>query len=771
MTKTQPAGRTEVDLLEYWKIVWKRRWIIAAAVGVFLSISALLSFTQTPLYEAVAVLQIEEPQSRMLSVQDILNSATGASAFMGTYFNTQLQLLRSRSLAERVAKKMNLSARPEIRTAPGRRSLFGILRSFLSLRWLRPAAGEEPSDLDFKPSNSDAALAEFVLDGLRVGHLPDTQLVDIAFVSPHPQLAADIINALGEEFIRFSIESRFEATQQTNEFLNEEISRLRDELAAKERELQRYSDDKKIIPLNDREATIASQYTEVQSEYVRAQAARVEAEVRYREVSQLKVDALPPVVNNESIQTLKTQYLQALSEYEEKVRTTYKPEHPVMVALKTRIDTLKTSLEGEIRKAVQTAQSEYSRSLNREVEIKKLLETKRIDVSRIGTDSILASQLQTDVDSLRKLLNELNAKQAETQVSARMSGLRTSNIKIVDRALVPERPFSPNLKRNLVIALLLGLMFGTGAAVASHFLDNTIKSPEDLEKLTDLPSLGIIPHFTADGTKGRAGGYGVYGISGDGAEGAAKISEVELINHLFPKISIAEDYRTVRTSILFSRGEGEAKVIAFTSTRPQEGKSATISNLAISFAQLGERVLAVDGDLRKPRLHKIFKVRNMVGLSDYLAGRSSLEEIVQKTAIDHFWLVPSGPHPPNPAELLNSKRLRELLAVVRQRFDVVLIDLPPVMAVIDPVIVSAQADMTILVLKTGQTTRKMLIRTIQELQKAKATISGVIFNAARARRNGQYSPYFQYEYYQDKSAEAAPSGRASGKPRAESDRA
>jgi capsular exopolysaccharide synthesis family protein len=757
MTPSRPAIRKDIDVLEYWKVVWKRRWVVAAAVGVLLALSALLSFTKTPLYKAVAVLQIEEPQSKMLSVQDILNTATSSSAFMGPYFNTQLQLLQSRSLAERVAKKMNLGARPEVRASQEtRRSLFASLRSLLSLRWLRPTPEEGTLPAENAPGKSQTALAEMILDGFGVYPVPETQLVHLDYTSPYPQLAAEIVNALGDEFILYSIESRFAATQQTNEFLNEEIARLRDELASKERELQKYSDDKKIVPLNDRESTIATQYTEVQSEYVKAQAARVESEVKYRDLARLRVDDLPPIVSDESIQTIKTSYLQSLSDYEEKTRTTYRPEHPDMVALKTRIDTLKTRLEGEIRKSVEAAQSEYSRALNREVELKKLLETKRVDVSRIGTDSILASQLQTDVASIRNLLNSLNAKQAETQVSARMSGLRTSNIKVVDRALVPDKPFSPNVKRNLIVALLLGLMLGTGAAFGAHFLDNTVKTPEDLEKLTGLPSLGIIPHFASNGSKAKADGYGLYGLPAEAGGTKDRASEVELINHLFPKISIAKDYRTVRTSILFSRGDGESKVIAFTSTQPREGKSATLSNLAISFAQLGERVLAIDADLRKPRLDKIFKVRNAVGLSDYLAGRAPLEDVVQKTPIDHFWLVPSGPHPPNPAELLNSRKMADLLAAIRKRYDIVLIDLPPVLAVIDPVIVCSQADMTLLVLKTGQTTRKMLLRTIQELQKAKARLSGVIFNDARASRNGQLSPYFQYEYYQDKSLDSPP---------------
>ena len=330
-----------------------------------------------------------------------------------------------------------------------------------------------------------------------------------------------------------------------------------------------------------------------------------------------------------------------------------------------------------------------------------------------------------------------------------MSGLKTSNIKIVDRALVPHIPSSPNIKRNFIVAFLLGLMLGVGLAFAAHFLDNTIKNPEDLDKLTGLPSLGLVPHFSPNETGGKGVYASPYGASASQNAEALKVSEIELINHLFPKISIAEDYRNIRTSILFSRVDSDQRVIAFTSTQPQEGKSATISNIAISFAQMGERVLAIDADLRKPRLHKIFQVRNTIGLSDVLTGRADLEEAVQKTPVAHFFLLPSGPHPPNPAELLNSRKMKELLAVVRDRYEIILIDLPPVLAVVDPVIVAAMADMTIIVLKTGKTTRKPLLRAIDQLRKAKARVAGVIFNDADTRKSTFMTPYFQYEYYQD----------------------
>jgi len=766
-TAARPASTKDLNLLEYWQIVWKRKWIVVVGAAVCLALAALLSFTATPRFKATVSLLIEEPSSNKFNLQDILSSTTSPSTFLGTYFNTQLKILQSRRLAERVVKKMNLAARPEFRDQnKAGLNLVQAAKYVLSFRWLKSKIpGKPPGDV--ASASADMFLINLILGDTEIAPVPETQLVEVSFASPSARLAADIVNSLADEYIAYSIEMRSEATQQTSEFLNENIAQLREDLAAKERDLQKYSDDKKIVQLSDKESSVLSQYEDVQKAYSQAQIATIDAQSKYQEFSKLRVDALPQFISNPVIQALKTTYVQLKGEYEEKTKTTYRPEHVEMRALAQKIETTKTQFEGELAKAEDAAQSEYSQALDNELRLKAMVEQKRGDVTRTNNDSVLAVALRSEVENLRSLQQTMQAKQAETQVSARLSGLRTSNIKIVDPAIVPDNAFSPNVKRNLIVALLLGLMLGVGGAFIAYALDNTLKNPEDLEKLTGLPSLGIIPHFSPNGTKGRGKGYGAYGASygipGNGADGASQVSEIELINHLFPKISIAEDYRMVRTAILFARADSDAKVIAFTSTQPQEGKSSTVSNIAISFAQLGEKVLTIDADLRKPRLHKIFQVRNTIGLSDYLAGRVLAEEAIQKTAIDHFWLLPSGPHPPNPAELLNSRRMKELIDSARRRFDIILIDLPPVLAVIDPVIVSAQADMTILVLKTGQTTRKPLLRTIQELRKAKAQIVGAVFNDARLRRNGAASPYFQYEYYQDKTADEAGTAKASEK--------
>jgi succinoglycan biosynthesis transport protein ExoP len=725
-----PTDRKEIDLLEYGRIVLKRKWILVTFTAVLVALAAVLSFTRRPLYRATATLLIDEPGASLLNIQDVLNAgAYYRSDFLGTYFNTQLRLLTSRSLAERVSKRLNIAARPEFR--PARKA----------------------------PAGSDASYAFDILGGLSIAPIADTRLVYVSYVSPHAALSADVVNALVEEFVDFSVETRYEATKQTSEFLTEQVALLREDLKRKEEDLQKYGQEKNLLYLSDNESTVVNKFSDVATALTAAQIERYTKESVYRELRNLSVDALPDSVSNPTIQALKTQYGQAKSEYEEKGKI-YRPEYPEMVQLKARLDATRDRLQEEIRQAVDTAESEYRAALKKESSLQTLLDEQRGDVAKMNKNAIFYHTLRTEVENLRTLLSTLVAKQNEIQVSSQLGGLRTSNIKIVDRALVPRAPFTPNIRRNLIMALLLGLFGGLGLIFLVEYMDNTVKGPEDVEKLVHLPSLGVIPYLSADSGRrkdvyGSNRSYGAEEVAPGG--GGPEVREIELINHLYPKFSIAEDYRTVRTSILFSHADAAPKTIAFTSTLPQEGKTATISNLAVSFAQLEGKVLLIDADLRKPRLSKVFNLRNVSGLSSFLAGKGTFDEVVQKTSIDNIWTIPSGPHPPNPAELLNSKRMKDLLAEAKEKFNIVLLDTPPVLAVIDPVIVASLADSTVFVVRAGKTTRRPLVRAVEEIRRSKADIIGVVFNEVRVGRQGIGTPfyhYYQYEYETDGKATA-----------------
>ncbi len=761
---TSKTDGKEIDLLEYVRIVLKRKWVLVTFAAVLIALAAVLSFTRTPLYRATATLLIDEPGASMINIQDVLNAgAYYRSDYLGTYFNTQLRLLTSRSLAERVAKKLNLGTRPEFReTGRSQDGLLSGLKSIITFRWLS-GRGREPAMGPTKtaPAQATASYAYAILGGLSIAPIPETRLVYVSYISPHAALSADVVNALVEEFVSFSVETRYEATKQTSEFLTEQTALLREDLKRKEEDLQKYGQEKDLLYLSDNESTVVNKFSDVNTALTMAQIDRYAKESAYLELKNLSVDSLPEAVSNPTIQALRTTYSQVKSDYEEKGRI-YRPEYPEMVQLRARLDATRNTLQDELRKAVEAAESDYRSALKKESSLQGLLNEQRGDVTRMNKNAIFYHTLRTEVENMRTLLSTLVAKQNEIQVSSQLGGLRTSNIKVVDRALVPPGPFTPNVPRNLLMALLVGLFGGLGLIFLVEYLDNTVKGPEDVEKLAGLPSLGIIPYLSAEASRKKSGVYSSYRSYGseDSKAGDAlpEVREIELINHLYPKFSIAEDYRTVRTSILFSHADSTPKTIVFTSTLPQEGKSATISNLAVSFAQLEGKVLLIDADLRKPRLSKIFNLRNTNGLSSYLAGKNSFDEVLQKTSIENVWTIPSGPHPPNPAELLNSRRMKELLAQAKDAFNVVLLDTPPVLAVIDPVIVSSLADSTVFVVRAGKTTRRSLQRAVEEVRKSKADIIGVVFNEVRIGRQGIGTPFYHYYEYEYTSTEAGAAG-------------
>ncbi len=749
--------RKEIDLLDIWRVALKRKWIILACAGVIVILAALYSFSKVPLYQANATILIENPASSMLDIQDAFRNPTYTGYdYTGVYFNTQLRLLTSRTLAEKVARKLNLAERlQDGREDSNQKNIFRMFKDFITLRWIfskesSSVQDESPLNIMMPEKNPNEIYAFRVLGGLKVLPVEETRLVRLGYVSSNPVLAADIVNGVAEEFINYSVEMRYEVTQQTSEFLSEQIAQLRTELSAKERELQKYGEEKKLLYLDDQESSVVSKFGDLDSAFTQAQIDRIRAEASYRELRDISLDSLPQYISNPVIQNLKTEYTQLLSSYDEKLKV-FKPSYPEMVGMRARLESLESQITNEISKAREAALSDYRAALNKEKSLSELLETQRQDVVKTNNNAILYNSLRIEVENKRALLNSLVSRQNETLVSARLRGLKSSNIKIIDRALVPGAPFSPNTSRNLALALLLGLFVGAGAAFFIDYLDNTVKGPEDADRIVDLPSLGVIPLISLDG-KRRTQGYSAYSYSYGSEENkeTPKIRQFELINHYYPKLSVSEDYRTLRTSIMFSHADEEPRAIAFSSAFPQEGKTSTLVNTGVSFAQLEKKIVLIDADMRKPRLHKIFNIRNLTGLSSYLTGKEGTAEILQQSTLENIWVIPSGPHPPNPAELLESKRMKQLVRELKQQFDFILLDTPPVMAVVDAVIVSAAVDGTVVVLKVNKTTRKALAGTVQALNKSKAEIIGIVYNEMEMRGRGAYSPYHSYmnTYYE-----------------------
>ncbi len=741
----------EIDLIQYWGMIIKRKWVILTFTGMLVFFTGIFSFLATPIYKSTVTLLIEEESSKMLSIDEAFGFQSSVIQDL-RFFNTQLKLLKSKSLAERVAKRMNLLARKELSSGNSGKSLTGLIKDFATLKWLKSRKADEGRELKPVPrADAYSSIAESIRYKIEVRPLRDTKLVEVSYSSPDPILAADLINTLAEEFIDFSIEKRFETTQQASNFLNEQISNLQEELVAKQKELQRYGQEKEIFFLSDAESTAVNKFASLNAAYTQAQINRINAEATYRELRDLDVESLPQFVNNPVIQQFKTEYSRMKNDYEEKSKI-FKPDYPEMIQLRAKLESMKEELKNEIRKAVEAAETEYRSALNREQSLLRLLEQQRSDVVRMDSNAILYNSLKIEVENMRRLLNSLVERRNETLVSARLEGFKTSNITIIDRAEVPKKPVSPKKKLNLILAFLIGLFGGVGLCFVLEYLDNTIKGPEDVEKLVGLPSLGIIPYLPSDEEGERKTGskhYGYsYGEKSEKKDEAVEVKRIELVNHLYPNLSISEDYKTVRTSILLSHADNPPKTLLFTSSLPREGKTVTVVNMAVSFSQLDEKVLVVDADLRKPRLHRIFKARNTGGLSSYLTGKLSLKDIILKTSIPNIWLLPSGPIPPNPAELLNSKKMKEMLEEIKKGYDIILIDTPPVLAVIDTLIVSNLVDCIVFIIKAGKTTKKPFRNSIEELRRAKSKIIGVVFNELKVKKGDYYfMNYYRYHQY------------------------
>jgi succinoglycan biosynthesis transport protein ExoP len=740
--------RQDIDLMDYWRLILRRRWIAITFAGTLILFTGIFSFLATPKYKSVATLLIEDETSRILSINEAFGDQTQVVGDLRGY-NTQLQLLRSKSLAERVARKLNLLTRPEFGDSQkSKTDLIAGVKYIITLKWLKSKTDKSASQTSpLQPANPYSDIANLLLRSVEVKPIKETKLVELSFRFTSPKLATDIVNTLAEEFINFSVEKRYSTTQQASNFLTESIANLRDDLAAKERELQRYGQEKDILFLSETESTAVNTFTSLSEAYNQAMLERINAEAEYRELKDFEGDSIPQFISDPAIQQLKTEYTRLRADYQEKSKQ-LKADHPEMLKIKARLDSLKE----EINKAADAAEGRLKTAQKKEASIKYTLDRQRGDVAKMKNNSILYNSIKSEVESKRRLLNTLLERQSETQLSAQLKGLNASNISIIDKAEVPRKPVSPNKRQNIFVALLIGLFGGVGLCFLFEYLDDTVKGPDDAERLAGLPSLGVIPYLPPEGSKKSKEynsylGYRYsYGKQNPGREHTLpEVKEIEFVNHLSPDGPLSEDYRTVRTSILLSHAEKPPKVILFTSALPQEGKTATVVNLAVSFAQLEERVLVMETDLRKPRLHRLFKLRNVIGLTGYLTGRLPLKEVIQKTSLENIWVMSSGPIPPNPAELLNSNKMKDLLEEVGQVFDVVLLDSPPVLAVIDSIIISAIVDSVVVVIRGGKTRRKPLLSAVEELKRAKANIIGVVFNGANVGKDGSYySKYYRY---------------------------
>lgn len=745
---------TELNLGE-WLHVLRRRWLLLAAAAVIGLGAAAVHFAMTPsLYVAQAVLQIERR-----SLTPLVGSQTPwlEDWWNMEYYPTQYKLLESRGLAERVVRNLRLAEDPFFN--PGGRPL--------------PVAesGELPPEVEARIGG----LANGLRGGLTVDPIRNTQLVTLSYRSQNPEFAARAVNGFADAFIDWGIENRSTTAGNASTFLSSQIDTLKKEIQDKETQLQNVSRTSNIVELDSGSNVTMQRLEALNKSYSDALRDRIEQEARYRELMSAPKEAVAESQSDGLVTDLKRKQLEMERDYEIGLKT-YKKDFPKMLELSAAIDKGRQHLAGVVEEMVDKARrfayAEYQTALRQETALEQEMRGLKSEVLDESSASVEYHNLNLEVQTRRNLLDDVLKAQSETEVTARLQGTRESNVRIVDRALAPGGPASPNLKQDLSSGLLVGLLAGLGLVLLLEYMDRTVKSAEQVERLLGLPTLAVIPDLSDAGYGGYRSSYGAYGAKPEG-KGSRRWLErkksdapgrIELVPHEGPRLGVSEAYRSLRTALLLSSAH-EIKVVAVTSAVASEGKSATATNLAVVMAQLGRRVLIIDADLRKPRLHEVFQVSNRAGLVSCLTGNADFETIISRTSVPQLFVIPAGPNPPNPSELLASDRMQELVRAARSRFDFVVIDTPPILPVTDAALVGTLVDGVTLCLRAGKVTRDEARSCLDRLQLAGIKVLGVVLNRHSLSQGGYSGRRYQmYETYGSAAGSAA--GSAPGEPKA-----
>jgi len=735
-------------LRDYFRVLIKRVWVVLGTLLIIFGATLIATLRSTPIYDAKGSIAINKPDPMLSNLRDGNNSV---DYYDPTDLDTEVRILQSDLLALQVIKELNLDKLPE----------FGG-------HGMRPSSSLELTTDAIQPDSARATELLGAFKGnLRVLLVPNTRILEIHFRSPNKELAARVVNTLANTYIEQNFKTRFESTMQASDWLSRQLVDLQMKVETSQQKLVRYQKEHNILGIDEKQNITTQKLDELNKELTAAESDRMEKESLYRLAEAGDAESAASVAGAATgsgkssaassglLDKLEAQKAD-LKVQAAQLGTQFGPAYPKIAQINNQITEIDTQVQLEMKKVTARLRGDYMASLHRENMLRAALEDQKQQDNKLNESAIEYSLLKRDFETNRTLYEGLLQKLKEAGVTA---GLRSNNIREVDIARTPGAPAEPNIARNLVFAFALGLSSGIGLAFLLEGLDNTVRTPEQAQAISGLPSLGMIPLGSKIGAEAGAK---------QGLVVASSKEPVELITQARPQSQMAESYRALRTSLLLTSLGAPPKIILITSALPREGKTTTSVNTAIVLAQKGTRVLLIDADLRRPSIHKALGMGPRVGLSNVLTGgATSQQATVRSPILPNLFILPAGTPPPNPAELMASQQMFDLLAELREQYDHIVIDTPPTLSVTDAVVLSTRSDAVVLVIRSSQTTKPALRRTRDILTQVNARVAGVLLNAVNLN-SPDYSYYYEYQgkhgqrYYDESQTDENSIAAASG---------
>lgn len=705
----------EIHLRDYWKIILKRKNSVLTFFSVIVIVVAIGTLTTTPIYKATTRVLIDREFKNLAELREIYYDP-----YSEDYYQTQYELIKSTATAIRVVKNLNLEQNPEFNTAL-KKTEIGIFHSLFAE--LKNMFGSGRVTNKGEPVDTTIILARKIQGGLKVEPVKNSRIVNISFEYPDPRLAAAIADGIANAYVEQVLDIKMGAARQAVEWMTKKIEEQKKKLEESQKALQAYMKDKDIVELENKEAVTPLKLQNLSYQLIQAEAKRREAEALYNQVKGLgnntsEALTVPAIAGDPVIQALRTEEIKIEKDIIEMSKK-FGEKHPQMVRLKEDLRAVRDKIASEVKRAIQAIKNDYELAKAKEASLRHQFAQGKGEALALSEKAIQYGVLKREVESNQQMYEALLKRVKETSI---IEEVRPFNISIIDRAEIPRSPVKPRKFLNILLSIIVGIFGGVGIAFFLEYLDDTFKTPDDVEEKLSVPLLGVIPLM-------------------NGSELQDK--KLELMAYLDQNSVISEAYRSLRTSILLSSVE-PIKSIVVTSPLEDEGKTTTAVNLAVSLAQLDKMVLLVDADLKKPKLHAIFGVDNSTGLSSFLT-RQVIKEITRESGVTNLSLITSGPIPPNSSELLSSKRMKEFIDLASEKFDVIVFDSAPLVTVTDASILSTLVDGTVIVVRAGKTTFDVAKRGVKLLRDINSRILGTVLNGLDTKGEG-YEYLYPYYY-------------------------